>query len=90
MISSATLTLPPNFEVVGKIGYEDYLQNHLPSYTWYETGINYNWGDHIVLGVRGLANNLSAEDCLAQTYTDCANAVFATLTLRGKLSDAHK
>jgi hypothetical protein len=91
LIGSATITLPKNFEVYGKIGYEDYIQGQLATYTWYEAGINYNVNEHVVLGLKGQANNLAAgADCDGQKWTDCNNAVFATITLNGKASDLHK
>lgn len=90
LIGSATVTLPHNFELVGKIGYEDYLQKQLPSYTWYEAQINYNFNDHMTFGVKAHGNDLNSAECPDQAYTDCANSIFATLTLRGKLSDLAK
>jgi hypothetical protein len=90
IIGSATITLPHNFELVGKIGYEDYLQKQLPSYTWAEAQINYNFNDHMTFGVRAHGNSLSSVQCPDQAYTDCDNSVFATLILRGKLSDLSK
>lgn len=90
LIGSATVTLPHGFEVVGKIGYEDYLQKQLPSYTWAEAQINYNFNDHMTFGVKAHGNNLNSVQCPDQAYTDCDNSVFATLTLRGKLSELAK
>jgi hypothetical protein len=90
LIGSATVALPHNFEVVGKIGYEDFLQNQLPNYTWYEAQLNYNFNDHMTFGIKAHSNDLNADDCVLQAYTDCGNSVFASLTLRGKLSDLHK
>jgi hypothetical protein len=90
LVGSAKVTLPSNFELVGKIGYEDYIQGQLPNYTWYEAGINYNFNEHATLGLKAHGNNLSAADCPAQAYTDCSNSIFASLTIRGKVSDLHK
>jgi hypothetical protein len=90
-IGSATVTLPANFEIYGKIGYENYINQDLLPYTWYEAGINYNWNDHVTVGLKGHTSSMSNPDCAGgQAYTDCNSAVFASLTLRGKVSDLHK
>ena len=88
LIASATVSLPKNFEIYGKIGYENYINQSLLPYTWYEAGINYNLNDHVTIGLKGHANNMDQVTCAGgQAWTDCSNAVFATLTLRGKASD---
>ncbi len=90
LIGSATVTLPHNFELVGKVGYEDYIQKQLPSFTWYEAQINYNFNEHVTVGIKAHGNNLNATECPDQAYTDCDKSIFASLTLRGNLSDLHK
>jgi hypothetical protein len=87
LIGSATVTLPHNFEVVGTVGYEDIIQNHALNYTWYEAALNYNFNEHATIGLKAHGNNLTAVGCEEQANTDCANSIFATLVLRGKLSD---
>ena len=90
LIGSATITLPKGFEVYGKVGYEGYIKQTLPSYTWVEAGVNYSFNDHVIVGVKGHANSLNSVDCPAQAFTTCDSSVFATLTLRGKASDVRK
>lgn len=90
LVGSATLTLPHGFEVYGKVGYEDYISQTLPSYTWYEAGVNYSLNDHVIVGLKGHANSLSAVDCPTQAFTTCDSSIFATLTLLGKASDLRK
>ena len=76
---------------VGKIGYEGYEDEvSTPSYLWYEARLNYNLNDHVALGVAYHGNDLSSADCPLQAYTDCNESVFATLTLKGNLSDLSK
>jgi opacity protein-like surface antigen len=88
-----TLGVPfaEKFEALGKIGLEGYEdEDSTPTYLWYELGLNYAVNDHIALGVAYHGNDLSDEECPLQAYTDCDDAVFATLTLKGKLSDLPK
>lgn len=88
LVASATVTLPKDFEVYGKIGYENYINQTLVPYMWYEAGINYNLNDHIAFGLKGVANSMTNPGCGGgQAWTDCSNAVFASVTLRGKASD---
>lgn len=90
LVGSATFALPKGFEVYGKVGYENYINQTLPSYTWYEAGLNYAFNEHVILGLKAHANSLNAVDCPAQAFTTCDSSVFATLTLRGKASDLSK
>ena len=88
-----TLGVPfmEKFEAIGKIGYEGYEDEvSTPPYLWYEARLNYNMNDHITFGVAYHGNDLSSTDCLLQAYTDCDESVFATLTLKGNLSDLSK
>jgi hypothetical protein len=84
-----TLSVPflEKFEAVGKLGYEGYEDPELASYVWYEARLNYNVNDHIVIGAAYHGNDLSSAECDTQAYTDCDESVFATLTLKGNLSD---
>ena len=79
------------FEAVGKFGWEGYEDEELtPSYLWYEAGLKYNINDHIAIGAAYHGNDLSDAECPLQAYTDCGDSVFATLTLKGNLSDLPK
>lgn len=78
------------FEVIGKVGYEGYEDNSYASYVWYEARLNYSFNDHVTVGVAYHGNDLSSTDCPSQAYTDCDESVFATLTLKGNLSDLSK
>jgi hypothetical protein len=62
----------------------------LPSYSWYEAQINYNFNEHVTIGIKAHGSDLDSVECPDQAYTDCAKSVFASLTLRGKLSDLTK
>jgi opacity protein-like surface antigen len=101
-----TLTVPfhEKFEAYGKLGYEGYEDKaSTPPYLWWELGLNYAFNDHIKFGVAYHGNDLSNSivnpndplneqytKCSLQAYTDCADAVFAKLTLSGNLSDLKK
>jgi hypothetical protein len=106
-----TLKVPfkEKFEAVGKVGLEAYEydtptgpkdDNFLPTYVWWEVGLNYAFNDHIEFGVAYHGSNLSnsivnpgsslkkqSTECSLQAYTDCEHAVFAKLKLTGNLSD---
>ena len=91
--SIGTLGVPfmEKFEAIGKIGYEGYEDEvSTPPYLWYEARLNYNMNDHVTFGVAYHGNDLSSTDCPLQAYTDCDESVFATLTLKGNLSDLSK
>ena len=88
-----TLGVPflEKFEAIGKIGYEGYEDAvSTPPYLWYEAKLNYNLNDHVAFGVAYHGNDLSVVDCPSQAYTDCDESIFATLTLKGNLSDLSK
>ncbi len=87
-----TLTVPfmEKWEAIGKVGFEGYEDVTLASYVWYEARLNFSLNDHIALGVAYHGNDLSTTDCVSQAYTDCGDSVFATLTLKGNLSDLKK
>jgi opacity protein-like surface antigen len=100
LIGAATLHLPRDVSLTGKVGFEDYFAEQgngefAPSYFWYDVGLDYAFNDHISGGIHYQANDLGSDvspgsDCYFQGYSDCDGRVFATLTFNGKLSDARK
>ena len=82
------------FEAIGKVGYEgyaDYDDSGFASYLWYEARLNYSFNDHVTVGVAYHGNDLkSGTECDSQKWSDCDDSVFATLTLKGNLSDLSK
>ncbi len=91
LIGTASMPFMEKWEAVGKIGYEGYEDKlNLASYVWYEARINYSVNDHIVVSAAYHGNDMSTAECATQAYTDCGDAVFATLTLKGNLSDTQK
>jgi hypothetical protein len=90
---ASTLTVPfmEKWEASAKLGYEGYEDKASTApYLWYEAGLNYKFNDHVILGAAYHGNNLSSAECGTQAYTDCDHAIFATLTLKGNLSDLGK
>ncbi len=78
------------FEAVGKVGFEGYEDPATPSYTWYEASVKYNLNGHVGFGLAYHGSDLSTAECAVQGYTDCDDSVFATITLKGNLSDLGK
>jgi len=93
-IASATVTLPKGFSVTGKLAYEDYMSNPgLPSYTWYDIGVDWAANDHISLGLHYQGNDLGtgSANCTAQSWNgECDARFMASVTINGKLSDLKK
>ncbi len=90
-IGTVTVPFAEKFEASAKLGYEAYEDDiSTPSYAWYELGAKYKFNDHVAVGVAYHGNNLSSTDCPSQAYTDCDSSVFATLTVKGNLSDIKK
>ena len=94
VIGTISVPFAEKFEAIGKVGYEGYQDTTLASYTWYEAGLNYNFNDHLVLGVGYHGSTLSGDpanaDCGSQAYTDCEGRFFAKLTLKTNWSDLVK
>ena len=78
------------FEATGKLGYEGYADPATPSYIWYEASLKYNLNSHLALGVAYHGSDLTTTECGVQGYTDCDQSVFATVTIKGNLSDLSK
>ena len=94
-VGTVSAPIAEKFEAIGKIGYEGYQDKGgltgLQSYTWYEARVNYNFNEHLVLGVGYHGSTLSdAAGCGNQAYTDCEGRFFAKLTLKANWSDLFK
>jgi hypothetical protein len=95
VIGSATVNLPENFSITGKLGWEDYMSNPaLASYIWYDVGVDYTWNKHVKFGVHYQGNDLDRDDpigpCGNQAFSDCNTSIYAQLTLTGSLSDLNR